>query len=391
MTRTIGIGVIGMGWMGYAHSRAYREIQDRFYDSDLQPRLIICADTVEKRAQEAQARLGFERCTTDWGEVFGHPEVEVVNIAAPNGMHLPLIRAAAEAGKHIFCEKPVGKVPAETAQAEYAARQAGALTFVGFNYRWAPVVQYAKQLIEAGELGQLTHYRGRFLDNYASNPYGVLSWRFQQEHGLGTLSDLMVHVIDMAHMIAGPITKVVANRETFIRQRPLATPGEGTHFSLGSADSPMGEVTNEDYVGALVRFGNGVQGTLEACRVINGPQCQMAFEVHGTKGAIRWDFERMNELQLLRVDNNPAEEGYTTFQGNPSHPYHGRFNPGPALGLGYEDLKTIEAYEFLKSVASGQQGQPGFSEALAVANVQTAMQRSWESERWEKVESLKIE
>jgi predicted dehydrogenase len=117
----------------------------------------------------------------------------------------------------------------------------------------------------------------------------------------------------------------------------------------------------------------------------------MAFEVHGTKGAIRWDFERMNELQLLRVDNNPAEEGYTTFQGNPSHPYHGRFNPGPALGLGYEDLKTIEAYEFLKSVASGQQGQPGFSEALAVANVQTAMQRSWESERWEKVESLKIE
>jgi predicted dehydrogenase len=391
MTHTIGIGVIGMGWMGYVHSRAYREMRDRFYDSDIEPRLIICADTVEKRAQEAQARLGFAAATTDWQAVLDHPEVQVVNIAAPNGMHLELIRAAAKAGKHIFCEKPVGKEPGETVQAEHAARQAGALTFVGFNYRWAPVVQYAKQLIDAGELGQLTHYRGRFLDNYASNPFGLLSWRFQQEHGLGTLSDLMVHVIDMAHMIAGPMTRVVANRETFIRRRPLATAGEGTHFSHGSADSPMGDVTNEDYVGALVSFENGVQGTLEACRVINGPQCQMAFEVHGTKGAIRWDFERMNELQLYRVNNNLAEEGFTTIQGSPAHPNHGRFNPGPALGIGYEDLKTIEAHEFLKSVVAGHQGQPGFSEALAVANVQAAMQRSWETERWERVESLKIE
>jgi predicted dehydrogenase len=387
MTRSIGIGVIGMGWMGETHSRSYRAIPDRFHDSGIQPRLVVCADAVQARAQAAQQRFGFERWTTDWRSVIADPAVEVVDVAAPNGMHLEINQAAAAAGKHIMCEKPVGRYPQDTIASAAAAREAGVLTFVGYNYRWAPVVQYARQLIVEGRLGRLTHYHGRFLNGYAADPNGVLSWRFEHEQGLGTLGDLMSHVIDMAHMLAGPITRVIGDNEIFIRQRPIPTPGSGTHYDVGSSESPKGDVTNEDYVSALGHFANGARGILEACRVINGAKCDMGFEVHGTKGAIKWTMEHMNELQLQwRNDAAPAEDGYTTLLSGPAHPYHRHFNPGWGLNRGYDDLKVIEAHNFLESVVSGQQGQPGFAEALAVAQVQQAIIRSWESERWEAVE-----
>jgi len=148
-----------------------------------------------------------------------------------------------------------------------------------------------------------------------------------------------------------------------------------------------GDVTNEDYASALVHFQNGARGLLESCRVINGAKCDMSFELHGTKGAVKWNFERMNELQLqFRRDDDLAQEGYTTVLSGPAHPYHRHFNPGPGISLGYDDLKVIEAYEFLSSIASGKQGEPGFREAAAVARVQQAIIRSWESKRWETVD-----
>lgn len=385
--RRIGIGVIGMGWMGEAHSRAYRSLPDRFSQSEFRPRLIVCADPIEVRAQQAQVRFDFERCTADWREVIADPEVEAVSVTAPNGMHLEINRAAAAAGKHILCEKPVGRFPEDTMLSAQAAREAGVLTFVGFNYRWAPVVQYARKLIAEGKLGQLTHYHGRFLNGYAGNPSGFLSWRFDERQGLGTLGDLMSHAIDMAHMIAGPIESLTSDKEIFIRQRPIPQPGVGTHYDVATGNEPLGEVTNEDYVSALVRFANGARGFLESCRVINGAKCDMSFEVHGTQGAIKWNFEQMNELQLQwRNDANSAEDGYLTLLSGPAHPYHGHFNPAWAAGLGYDDLKTIEAYNFLNSVFTATQGEPGFAEAEAVAKVQLAMLRSWESGRWESVE-----
>ena len=390
MTREIGVGVIGMGWMGETHSRSYRQVLERFADADFAPRLVVCSDNVESRAREAQRRLGFERFTTDWHEVLSDPNVEVVNITVPNGLHLEIVRAAAAAGKHILCEKPVGRDPQETALAEQAARQAGVQTFVGYNYRWVPMVQYAKQLIDEGRLGRLTHYRSRFFACYASNPYGLLSWRFQIEHGLGILGDLGSHAIDLAHLIAGPMKKVIGNKETFIHQRPLPK-GGGTHFSVGGPDDPTGDVTNEDYCGILVSFENGVQGTIEMCRVINGPKCEYTFELNGTEGALKWNFEQMNEMHVQFRSKNDAEDGFIRIVSGPAHPFHHYFNPGPGIGLGYDDLKTIEAYQFLKSVAEGQQGQPGFEEALAVANVQRAVQRSWESERWEAVTSTRVD
>jgi predicted dehydrogenase len=220
-TTELGIGVIGMGWMGQAHSRAYNNIADRFQDSGIRPRLVICADEAPQRAQAAQAALRFAEATTDWRAVIEHPDVQVVNVASPNYLHLEMVRAATAAGKHVFCEKPVGRSPQETAEIEALARKAGAMSFVGFNYRWAPMVQYAKQLIDEGRLGTITHYRGRFFAMYGSNPLGHLTWRFKQAYaGSGVLGDIMSHAVDMAHMLIGPIDRVVSHRHTFIPERP---------------------------------------------------------------------------------------------------------------------------------------------------------------------------
>lgn len=384
----IGIGVIGMGWMGQVHSRSYRALADRFHASGIRPRLVICADDVAARAAEAHERFGFERSTTDWRQVLADRQVRVVNITSPNHLHLEMVQAAAAAGKHVFCEKPVGRSPQETVQIEQAVRRAGVLSWVGYNYRWAPVVQFARQLIRDGKLGSITHYRGRFLVDYGSHPDGVLSWRFERERaGFGVLGDLMSHVVDLAQMLAGPIDRVVAHRKTFIASRPLPSPGEGTHFSV-QPDGPRGPVSNEDYTGALVQFACGAHGSFEVCRVVKGPRCEMAFELNGTKGAIQWSFERMNELELFLPDGTPEHDGPVLIQSSPDHPFYAQFYPGPAISMSYEDLKLIEAYQFLQSVRQGQQGEPGFAEALAVAEVQDAMARSWESQRFEAVEKI---
>jgi predicted dehydrogenase len=386
MATEITIGIVGMGWMGQVHSRSYRQIADRFADSGIQPVLVACADDVEERAREGQSRFGFERSTTDWRDVIDDPKIAAISITASNNVHLEIATAAAAAGKHIYCEKPVGRSPAETAEIESCARAAGILSFVGYNYRWPPMVQHARNLIASGRLGELTHYRGRFLVGYANHPDGALSWRFQRElAGLGTLGDLMSHVIDMAHFLYGPIVRVVGNQHTFIKDRPVVAPGSGTHFAVAKGGKREA-VTNEDYVGALAQFANGVQGTFEACRVISGKPCQMAFEVHGARGALAWDYERLNELDLYLPDEpGDDHDGHTRLMAGPQHPLFESFQPGAGNSMGYDDLKTIEAYHFLKSIRDGEQGTPGFADALAVARVQAAIIRSCEQGAWEAV------
>ncbi|HVU11191.1 MAG TPA: Gfo/Idh/MocA family oxidoreductase [Phototrophicaceae bacterium] len=388
MAKTVGIGVIGMGWMGQVHSRSYNLIKDRFYEDGIEPRLIICSDNVEARAKESAERFGFKSYTTNWHEVIANPEVQAINVATPNGLHFEINKAIAAAGKPILCEKPVGRNPDETIGSYEAAKAAGIITFVGFNYRWAPVVQYAKQIIDSGELGEITHYHGRFLNGYAGDPNGFLTWRFLAEQGLGTLGDLMSHAIDMAHMLNGEVDKLVSSKETFIQKRPIPQPGVGTHYDVATGKEPQGDVTNEDYVGALVRYKNGARGTLEACRIINGEKCNLSFEIHGTKGAIKWNFEQMNELlyQQKMPGAQAAQDGYKILLSGPAHPYHHHFNPGWGVDIGFDDLKVIEAYNFLKSVTSGKQIEPSFKAAYDVAVVQKAIMQSWESEGWETVQ-----
>jgi len=238
-------------------------------------------------------------------------------------------------------------------------------------------------LIADGTLGEITNYRGRFFSMYGSDPLNPLSWRYRvEEGGYGASTDLLSHSVDLAHMLLGPITRVVGTVETFIRERPV-TAG-GTHYARGSADDPLGPVTNEDYAGLLCEFAGGARGTFEASRTIVGPESQMAFEVYGTRGALSWNLERLNELQVYLAEDE-LHTGYRTVFGGDRFPYHGSFVPGSANGIGFEDLVVIEDLEFLRSMAERRPHQPGFEEALACVNVQAALLRSVESETWEAV------
>ena len=387
----IGVGVIGFGWMGQAHSRAYRDIPVYYGDSGIRPRLAAVADNVPARLDLARDNFGFGWGTLDWHELIDRDDVDVVDITAPNALHQEIAEAAAAAGKHIFCEKPVGISPEATAAIERAGRHAGIISGCGYNYRWAPLVQYTHQLIGDGRLGELTHYRGRFFSMYGRDRLGLLSWRFiQDEAGYGVLSDIMSHAIDMAQYMCGPIRRVVATKETFVKERPLPVPGTGTHYDRGKPGDPTGAVTNEDYVGALVEFENGVRGTLEADRSIFGPQSSMAFELNGSKGAASWDHETLNQLQLYLPEEQPTD-GFIEVLGGGSFPNQGAIVPGGGNSIGYEDMKLIEALEFLRSVEAGRQHQPGFVDALANQSVAAAMARSFTSERWEDVTSLRLD
>lgn len=375
--------------MGNVHSRSYVAIKDKFYGEGLQPRLVICADDVAARASEAQERFGYERTTTDWMEVVEHPDVQVVDITSPNFLHREMALAAIENGKHVMCEKPVGTLPEDVAVIYHAARDAGVITFTGLNYRWAPHVQFAKQLIDSGQLGEITNYYGRFFTMYASDPLGQLSWRFVKEKaGTGALGDLMPHASDMAQFLVGPIKRVISNRQTIIKERPLPVPGRGTHFSVGQPDDPKGDVTTEDYAGALVEFENGARGTLEVSRATLGPKLENNFEIYGTKGAIRWSFENMDDMYIYLPDGTPARDGFVRVVASPDLPLYGRFQPGPGNNLSYDDLKVIEAYHFLKSVATGEQLEPSFKAAYEFAQVIDAMIRSWDSCGWEDVHPI---
>jgi len=386
--RRLGIAVIGFGWMGQAHSRSYARIPSLFPDRLFEPELVVCADNLAERGEEAVRSFGFAESTTDWREAVARDDVDVVTVCSPNMLHVDMCVAAAEAEKAVFCEKPVGGTPAQTKQIEAAARAAGVITGVGYNYRWAPLVRYAKELIDSGRLGEITNYRGRFFSMYGSDPLGLLSWRFEHEGaGYGVSTDILSHTIDMAHMLIGPIDRVTGTKRTFIPERPLPKPG-GTHYDRGEPGDPTGPVTNEDYAACFAEFANGAVGTFEASRSIVGPQSQMAFEVHGTKGALAWNLETMNEMKLFLVDDE-FHDGYQTVYSGERYPFHGNFVPGDANAISYEDLKVIEGHEFLTAVASGVQHAPGFDEAIDYVSVQAALVKSWESRGWEDVTTIR--
>ena len=386
----IGVGVIGFGWLGQAHSRSLARIPMLFADRTYEPRLVACSDALPARVEDAVGSFGFARGSVDWRAVVEDPEVDAVWIAAPNMVHGELVAAVSGAGKAVFCEKPVGGTPAHVLHAAEAARGARVISGVGYNYRWAPLVQYARELIAGGELGEITNYRGRFFSMYGADPLGLNSWRFQlDEGGYGVTSDLLSHAVDLAHMLLGPITRVTGTIDTFIRDRPQPVDG-ASHYGRGRPEDPMRPVTNEDYAGMLVEFASGTRGTFEASRTTLGPESEMAFDAYGTAGAVGWTLERLNELRLYRATTDRGS-GYTTVRGGDRFGHHGVFVPGSGNPIGFEDLVTIEDHEFCGAVAEGRPFEPGFEQALEWAAVQDALLRSARTGTWETVVPLAAE
>jgi predicted dehydrogenase len=388
----IGVGLISVGWMGKLHSRAYQAVPYVYPETGIRPRLVHAADTAPDRVVYAREVLGYERGSSDYREVLADPEVDVVSICAPNVLHREIGVAAAEGGKHFWIEKPVGRTVKETAAVAAAARMAGIVTSIGYNYRHAPAVEHVRDLVAQGALGRITNVRAVFFSGYAAEPKGALSWRFKRElAGSGALGDLLSHVVDLVSYLIGPIVEATALTSTVYTERPILPVGSATHFAV-IEDGELGPVENDDYAATLVRFaataqGPGAVGTLEASRTTVGPQCGLGFELYGTDGSAAWNFEQMNELRLCRGRGGP-HQGYTTVLANPHLGDYAHFQPGPGIAMGYDDLKVIEAKKFLVAVAGGERRNSTIEDAHAVAEVIAAADASAASGTWQAVPAV---
>lgn len=379
-SQTIGVGLISVGWMGRLHTRSYKAIPERYPELGVTPRLVIAADAVAEAAQQAVDQLGYERGTIDYREVLADPKVDVVSICAPNFLHKEFALAAVEAGKPFWIEKPMGRNVAESAEIAQAASSAGVVTAVGFNYRNAPAIAHARQLIASGELGRITNVRTSFLADYSSDPEGALTWRFERDRaGSGVLGDLLSHGFDLATYLVGAIDEVSATTGTYITERSKPTSANASHFSK-SVGGEMLPVENEDVALVIAKFASGAIGTFESSRIAIGPRAEYVVEVYGTEGSLRWDFQRMNELQVsLR---SSVSYGYTDVYMSPGHGEFARFQPGGGTSMGFDDLKVIEAALFIESVVTGEQKAPSVQDGLAAARVADAAERSAESRTW---------
>ncbi|MFI7142573.1 Gfo/Idh/MocA family protein [Streptomyces massasporeus] len=383
MVDTLGVAVIGFGWMGRVHTQAYARVRHHYPQLPLVPELVTVAEEVPGRAEEAAAQFGFASTTRDWREVAADPRVRAVSITAPNFLHREIGVAMAQAGKHLWIEKPVGLTAEDAGAVADAVAQAGVQGAVGFNYRNAPAVEAARELIASGEIGTVTHVRVRLFSDYAAHPEGALTWRYERERGgSGVLGDLASHGVDLARHLLGDITSLTADTAIFLPERARPTGATAGHSR--AAGGELGPVENEDYVSCLLRFASGARGVLEACRVSVGEQNNYGFEVHGTKGAVFWDFRRMNELGVSR-GTTYQDQSVTTVHVGPGHGEFAAFQPGAANAMGYDDLKVIEAYRFLRSVAEGTPHGATLADAVHSAAALDAMARSAQSGSWAEV------
>ncbi|MEU6557570.1 Gfo/Idh/MocA family oxidoreductase [Streptomyces sp. NPDC046915] len=383
MVETLGVAVVGFGWMGRVHTQAYARLPHHYPQLPLRPELVAVAEEVPGRAEEAAGRFGFASATRDWREIAADPRVRAVSITAPNFLHRRIGVAMAEAGKHIWIEKPVGLTADDARAVADAVAKAGVRGAVGFNYRNAPAVETARDLIASGGIGTVTHVRIRLFSDYAAHPDGALTWRYERERGgSGVLGDLASHGVDLARYLLGDIASLTADTAVFVPER--ARPTGATAGHTRAAGGELGPVENEDYVSCLLRFASGARGVLEACRVSVGEQNNYGFEVHGTRGAVSWDFRRMNELAVSRGTAYQDQPVSTVYVG-PGDGEFEAFQPGAANAMGYDDLKVIEAARFLRSIAEDKPYGATLTDAVRSAEALDAMVRSAQSGSWVEV------
>jgi predicted dehydrogenase len=375
----IGVAVVGFGWMGRVHAQAYARVPHH-YPAAPRTHLIAVADEVPGRAEAAAGQFGFASATLDWRELVDDPRVDAVSITAPNFLHREMGAAFAAAGKHIWIEKPVG-----LSAADARAITGDVRICVGFNYRNAPAVEKARELLRSARIGKVTHARFRLFSDYAAHPEGALSWRFERARGgNGVLGDLGAHGVDLIRYLLGEIDMLVADTAIFVDRRPRPTGATAGHQRGGGE---LGPVENEDYFSALLRMASGARVVLEASRVAVAEQNNYGFEIHGTTGALFWDFRRMGELGVATgsPDRQYQDEPVRTRYVGPGDAEYGAFQPGAGIAMGYDDLKVIEAYRFLRSIADGADHGATLADAIAGAEALDAMGRSAETGGWVKL------
>ncbi|WP_022706073.1 Gfo/Idh/MocA family protein [Paracoccus zeaxanthinifaciens] len=366
--REIGIGILGGGYMGKAHSVAMAAV-GAVFATTLRPRLeMICASRPES-AERYRREYGFARATADWRELVNDPRVEAIVIATPQDTHRQIAEAAFALGKPVFCEKPLGAGLEDSCAMVAAAEASGQANMVGFNYIRTPASQYARKLIADGVIGQVTMFRGEHTEDFYADPQAPATWRTTGMAN-GTMGDLAPHMINGALALLGPISSVMAEIETVHPTRP------------------GGEVTNDDHAQMMVRFDNGAMGQMYFSRIATGRKMGYAYEISGTKGAIRFDQEDQNAIWLYRMEGDEAMRGFTKILTGPAHPDYQPFCLGPGHGTGYQDQIIIEARDFLKAIETGHPVWPTFRDGLEVTRVVQAALRSASDRRWIDIQDI---
>jgi predicted dehydrogenase len=377
--------------MGKAHAIAFKNAPLVFGKGPGKPVLEIVADIDAKAVETWAEQFGFARWTTNWHEVVEDPRIDIVDITTPNYLHAEMAIAAAEAGKHIYCEKPLATTLADAARIVAAVEKSGVISIIGFNYLKNPAQSFAKQMIESGELGEVTLFRGVFDQDFLANPDVPFSWRLDRAMaGTGALGDLGSHTIAFAQFLVGEILEVCGLDSTKITERVVPASGSG-YAAAARNGSEKRAVENEDIMQFLIRFDNGAIGTIGTSRIGMGRKLGLTYEIQGTKGSLFYTQERMNEIRLYRHADPDREKGYKTVYIGPEHPGYEAFFGLAGIGLGYNDQKIIEVHDLITAVALGQPARPDVRFAYRVDKVIEAVELSCQEHRWVQVSELDTE
>lgn len=371
--KTLRIALLGHGFMGRAHSHAFRTVASFFPDVAPPELAVLCGRDAAGLARTASA-FGWKETSTDWRAVVRRPDIDVVDVSTPGDLHAPMAIAALAAGKHVICEKPLANDLSSARRMARAAERAGTTVLCAFNYRRVPAIVHARRLIEDGALGRILHFRARYLQDWILDPAFPLVWRLDgRRAGSGPHGDLNAHITDLALHLVGPIASVAAMTETFVRRRPLPAAAGRTRASRPRA---TGRVTVEDAALFLARFRSGALASFEATRMAAGRKNHLALEINGEKGSLTFDLERLNELGFCAVADDPLRRGFRTILvTEPGHPYlKGWWPPGHMLG--WEHTFTHEIADFLRAAATGRAVAPDFRDGARCQAVLDAALRS---------------
>ncbi|MGI5868641.1 MAG: Gfo/Idh/MocA family protein [Kiritimatiellia bacterium] len=379
--KTIRIGMVGYKFMGKAHSNAWQRL-GMFFDSGAKIELKALCGRDADWVKESAETFGFGDVETDWEKLVRRDDVDVIDITAPSNVHKPIAIAAAQNGKHVFCEKPLALTVGDAREILDAVTRADVKHQVGFNYRFAPAIQLAKQLIDSGKLGTIYHFRAKYLQDWILDPSFPLVWRLDKSvAGSGSHGDLGAHLIDLAHFLVGDMKRVIGMSRTFVDKRPEVGVMQGL-TAESSKTAVLKPVTVDDATLFLTEFDNGALGSFEATRFAAGHKNDMSFEVNGSKGSARFEFERMNELQYHDATDNPETSGFKTIQVTEGfHPYMKAWWPVGHV-IGYEQTFVHEFHEFVQAIVNDGPTAPDFSDGVRCCQVLDAVDRSIADARW---------
>jgi len=385
--KKINVGLLGYKFMGKAHSNAYSKLP-MFFDLDAQiVKKAICGRD-EKWVAESAQKFGWESYETDWQKFAARPDLDVIDITAPSNFHKEVAIAAAEHKKHVFCEKPLALTVSDAREILAAVEKNGVKHQIGFNYRFAPAVRLAKKLIDEGKIGQIYHFRGNYLQDYIIDPNFPLVWRLDKKvAGSGSHGDLGAHVIDLARYLVGDFKKVMGMQKTFIKKRPIVE--RMTGLSASAAESAeYGDVTVDDATLFISEFECGALGNFEATRFAAGHSNDLCFEINGSKGSIKFDLLRINELQYFSRDDEAGYQGFRTIQVTEDiHPYGEHWWPTGHV-IGYEHTFVHEFYEFFKAILEDKPTVPDFGDGVKCCQVLEAVEKSAEEGTFVKVSEV---